>query len=75
MSTTTTAATHNTMVITRLMCTVWAAASAALGGSTEYSGRVFHSRPAALSTACISMAISTLSVELNTQVKRIATGI
>ncbi len=55
-----TAATHTTMVIMRLMCTVWAAASAAVGGSTEYSGKVFQSRVEALSTACSSMAISTL---------------
>jgi hypothetical protein len=40
-----TAATHNTMVIMRLMCTVWAAA--ALGDLTEYSGIVFYSCPPA----------------------------
>jgi hypothetical protein len=53
------------------MCVVALAASAALGGWTEYSGMTFHSCPEALIDACSSMAMSTLPpVELNTQVKR-----
>ena len=59
----------------RYMCPVSAAASTALAGLTEYSGRAFGNSPDAFRRARKIMAMSTLTpVELKTQVMRIVSG-